>query len=190
MAMMSNEGGGWRASRWRIAMWGCIAFLLLLPLVAMQFTDEVKWDAFDFVFMGTLMGGVGLGFELAVRKTGNASYRAAAGLALAAVFLLVWINGAVGIIGSENNPANLMYAGVLGIAIVGAIVARFRPQGLALALTLTALAQALAGVIALATGAGATGESWPRDVIVLTGFFSTMWLGSAWLFRKAARWTT
>lgn len=37
------------------------AGLLLLPLVAMQFTDDVVWDAFDFVFMGTLPGGVGLG---------------------------------------------------------------------------------------------------------------------------------
>ena len=38
-----------------------------------------------------------------MRKTGDAAYRTAVGVALAAAFLLIWVNGAVGIIGSENN---------------------------------------------------------------------------------------
>lgn len=176
-----------RVSRWRIARWGAAAFLLLLPLVAMQFTDEVDWDETDFIVMGMLLALTCGTYELAAWMSRNAAYRAAVGVAVVAAFLLIWINLAVGIIGSENNPANLMYAGVFAVALTGAIVARAEPAGMARALTLTALAQSLAGVAALATGAGATGESWPRDVIVLTGFFSAMWFGSAWLFRKAAR---
>jgi hypothetical protein len=57
--------------------------------------------------------------------TDNRAYRAAVGVAIAAAFILVWMNLAVGIIGSEDNPANLMYGGVLAIGIIGAVIARF-----------------------------------------------------------------
>ncbi len=126
-----------------------VAFILLLPLVAMQFTDEVVWDLADFIVAGALLVGTGLTFELAARMTGNTAYRAAVGLAVVAALILVWMNLAVGLIGSEDNPANLMYGGVLLVGIIGAIIARFRPHGLARALFATALAQALVPVIAL-----------------------------------------
>ena len=58
---------------------------------------------------------------------------------------------------------------------------------MARALAVTALAQALVGVIALIAGLGSTGANWPRVIVVLTGFFAALWLLSAWLFRKAAR---
>ena len=90
--------------------------------------------------------------------TGNSAYRAAVGVALAAAFILVWVNLAVGIIGSEDNPANVMYGGVLAVGIIGAIIARFQPHGMARALVATALAQALVAVIALIAGWGSTGR--------------------------------
>jgi hypothetical protein len=187
MAGNTENGSGRRGSRWRIAAWAVAALLLLLPLVAMQFTDEVAWTAFDFAFMGALLGGIGLGFELAVRKTGNAAYRTAAGVALAAAFLLIWINGAVGIIGSEEEDANLLYGGVAAVALIGAIVAGFRPAGMALAMSATALTQALVPVIASTFVPGSKPLVWSPEVLVLTGFFIALWLISAWLFRKAAR---
>ena len=58
-----------------------VAFILILPLVAMQFTDEVVWDLADFIVAGALLVGTGLTFELAARMTGNTAYRAAVGLA-------------------------------------------------------------------------------------------------------------
>lgn len=186
MAIESHHRGGRRARRWRVARWGGATVLLLSPLVAMQFRTGVDWDETDFIVLGAMLAAACSAYELAARMARNAAYRAAVGVAAVAALLLIWINLAVGIIGSENNPANLMYAGVLAIALAGTVVARGEPAGMARALMLTALAQALAGVVALATEAGVTGENWPRDVIVLTGFFSTMWLGSAWLFRKSA----
>ena len=163
------------------------ALVLLLPLVAMQFTDEVVWDETDFAVIGaTLVGACGA-YELAARMTGNIAYRAAVGVALAAAFILVWMNLAVGIIGNEENPANLMYGGVLAVGIVGAIIARLQPHGMARALAATALAQALVGVIALIAGLGSTGANWPGAIVFLTGFFAALWLVSAWLFRKAGR---
>ena len=142
MTGITENGGGWRGSRWRIAAWSAAVFMLLLPLVAMQFTDEVVWDVADFAIFGALLLGAGVTYELAARMTGNTTYRFAVGLALAAAFILVWVNGAVGIIGSEDNDANLMYGGVLGVGVIGAVIARFRPHGMARALFATALAQA------------------------------------------------
>ena len=187
MAGNAENGGGRRGSRWRIAAWAVAALILLLPLVAMQFTDEVNWDVADFTFAGALLIGTGITYELAARKTGGTAYRAAVGVALAAAFILVWVNGAVGIIGTESDDANLMYGGVLAVGIIGAIIARFQPHGMARALFATAVAQALAAVIALAAGLGSTGPTWPQDILALTGFFVALFVGSALLFRKAAR---
>lgn len=187
MAGNAENAGGRHGNRWRIVGWGGAALLLLVPLVAMQFTDEVAWDLADFVFAGVMLGAAGLAYELAARKTGNAAYRAAAGVAIAAVFFLIWVNAAVGIIGGEDNPANLMYGGVLAVAFAGAFVARLQPDGMARALVATALAQVLVAAIALAVALGATGPIWPLDILGVTGFFAALWLISAWLFRKAAR---
>jgi hypothetical protein len=180
-----NGGGRWRV--WRVAPWVIAALILLLPLIATQFTDEVTWDETDFTVMGAMLFGACGTYELAARMTGNIAYRAAVGVAVVAAFILVWMNLAVGIIGSEDNPANLMYGGVLAVAILGALMVRFEPGGMARALAATAIAQALVGVIALIAGLGSTGANWPRVIVVLTGFFAALWLLSAWLFRKAAR---
>jgi len=166
--------------------WAIAAVLLLLPLVAMQFTDEVDWDETDFMVMGAMLFVACGAFELAARMTGNMAYRAAIGVAVVGMFLLVWINLAVGIIGSEDNPANLMYLGVLCVGVAGAFIARFQPDGMARALGATALAQGLVAVIAWTAGLGSEGENYPQVIVVLNGFFAALWLLSAWLFRKAA----
>jgi hypothetical protein len=173
-------------SRWRVVIWGTAAFLLL-PLIAMQFTNEMNWDETDFIVFGAMLFGACGVYELAARMTPNFAYRAAVGVAVVAAFILIWMNLAVGIIGSEDNPANLMYGGVLAIAITGAFIVRFRPHSMARVLVATAFAQALVGVIALVAGLGSTGENWPRVIVVLTSFFAALWLVSAWLFRRAAR---
>ncbi|WP_437729609.1 hypothetical protein [Sorangium sp. So ce861] len=178
MTGTAHNGGGRRGNPWRIAVWGLAALVLLMPLIAMQFTEEVAWDLADFVIFGAMLVGACGTYELAARVTGNHAYRAAVGVALAAAFILVWMNLAVGIIGNEENPANLMYGGVLAVGIIGAAIARFRPHGMERALIATAVAQALVAVIALIAGLGYT--------LILTGFFVALWLTSARLFRKAA----
>lgn len=76
------------------------ALLLLIPLIAMQFTDEVNWTLFDFVVAGALLLGTGLMCELAIRKIHKMKYRIAICVALLAVFLLIWAELAVGIFGT------------------------------------------------------------------------------------------
>ena len=180
MAGNAKNSGGRRGSRWRIAAWAvAVALILLLPLLAMQVTDEVAWDLADFAVAGALLFGAGLTYELVARKMGSIAYRAAVGIAVATALLLVWMNLAVGIIGNEDNPANLMYVGVLAVGLIGALIVRFQPRGMARALFATALALMLVAVIALLAGLGYT--------LILTGFFVALWLTSARLFRKAAQ---
>lgn len=158
------------------------AAVLAVPLVAMQLTDEVVWTLSDFVIMGALVVGTGALFELALAKTESTAYRAAAGVALATAFLLVWVNLAVGVIGSSGHPANLMYLGVLAVGIGGAVGAGLEPRGMARALTATAAAQVAVGAVALIAALGS-----PWHVTGPTAMFAGLWLGSAWLFRTAAR---
>ncbi|HEX2739917.1 MAG TPA: hypothetical protein VHM69_05675, partial [Rubrobacter sp.] len=101
------------------------------------------------------------------------TYRSVVGVALAAAFLLVWINLAVGIIGHSGDLANSMYVGVLAVGIIGAIIA-------------TALAQALVAVIVLIFGLGLPWSP-PVEILGLTGFFVALFVGSALLFQFAAR---
>jgi hypothetical protein len=175
-------------NRWRLAAWGAaLALVLLVPWTAMRFTAEVAWDAADFLFASGLLVAAGIAYELAARRTLSPAYRAGAGVALAAAFVLVWANAAVGLIGSEQNPANAMYAGVIGVGVLGALVGRFRPRAMALALLATAAAQVLVAVIALAAGLGGAMPVRAGEVVALTGAFTALWLLSAWLFRRAAR---
>ena len=120
-------------------------------------------------------------------KTYNTAYRAAVGLALATPFLLAWVIGAVGVLGVDGDPADLMYIGVLAVGIIGAIIARARPRGMARALFAAALAQALVAVIALIAGMHQAPYSSVGEILGLNGFFVALFVGSAWLFRHAAR---
>jgi hypothetical protein len=163
------------------------ALILSVPLVAMQFTDEVKWSPTDFVFAGALLIGTGLMFQAVARRAGTAAYKAAVGVALGAAFILVWLVGAVGVIGEEGDRADLMYAGVLSVGLVGAVIARFQPEGMARALLAMALVQALVAVIALIAGKHQDPVSSVFEILALNGFFVALFIGSAWLFRQAAR---
>ena len=156
-------------------------FILLIPLLA-----NWAWTLGDFVFAGALIFGTGLAFVLVARKGGDIVYRSAVGVALAAAFLLAWLSLGVGIIGADGDPANMMYFGVLVVGIVGAIIARFRPPGMARALFTTALAQASIAVIALIFGLGLPWSP-PIEILALNGFFVALFVGSALLFRYAAR---
>lgn len=168
-------------NRWRMAIWVAAALLLLLPLLAMQVTGEVNWDGADFAVFGAMLVAACGVYELATRMTAHGAYRAAAGVAIGTAFMLVWANLAVGVIGNEDNPANLMYAGVLAVGIAGAAVARWQSPGMVRALVATAIVQALVALTACAVSP----SSGLKEIVVLNGFFVALWLLSAWLFRRA-----
>ncbi|HYD13932.1 MAG TPA: hypothetical protein VEC11_13870 [Allosphingosinicella sp.] len=178
--MAGQMTGGRSFNFWRVAGWGLATALLATPLVAMQFTDEVRWGPLDFAVAALLIGGLGGALEFAVRRSGNACYRLGAALAAFTAFLLIWVNLAVGFIGEPHNPANLMFAGVLLVALAGAVAARFRPRGMMLAMAAAAIAQLL---IAVAVFVAALGR--PLELF-LTIAFAMPWLLAAGLFQRAA----
>lgn len=179
MQQPTATGSTRRRNRWSLVIWGTAAGLLLVPAIAMRFDSGVNWSAIDFVVMGALFFLACGAYELAARISGNTAYRAAAGIAILTAFLTVWVNLAVGMLGSERNPANLLFGGVLAVAVIGACIARFRPTGLMRAMQATALAQATMTVYALVGGYG--------EVTLPVAMFILPWLVSAWLFKKAAR---
>ena len=160
--------------------------LLMIPLIAMQFTKEVVWTLSDFVIAGTLLFGTGLTYKLITRKSNKPTYSIAVGFALFTGLFLIWVNIAVGIIGSEDNPINLLYFGVIFVGIIGAFMARFQSKGMTLAMYAMAIAQALIATIALIGGFYQSPPSTAFHIIAVNGFFITLFVVSALLFRYTA----
>ena len=77
-----------------------VVLLLLIPLIAMQLTDEVNWSSLDFVTAGVLLLSTGLLCELVIRKVKNARYRIVICAALLGTLALIWVELAVGIFGT------------------------------------------------------------------------------------------
>jgi hypothetical protein len=92
----------------------------------------------------------------------------------------------------DVNPAAVMYLAVPIVGIIGAAMARFQPDGMARALFVTALAQALVLAIALIIRNPQVSSS-PSGLsrgFGANAFFAMLFVGSALLFRKAARGTS
>jgi peptidoglycan/LPS O-acetylase OafA/YrhL len=77
-----------------------VAFLLLIPLIAMQFTNEVDWSLFDFAIAAFLLLGTGLLCELVLRKFKKPGHRVVICAVILLALFLVWAELAVGIFGS------------------------------------------------------------------------------------------
>jgi hypothetical protein len=165
------------------------AVLLLIPLTAKLFVADMAWTLFDFVAAGVMLFGAGLTFALIARLGDSTVYRLAVGVAVAAGLLLVWANLAVGLVGTEDNPANLLYGGVLAVALLGTVGARFRPLGMSRAMYGAALTYVVVTAIALfiwpPTAATAEHAVGLPSVLVANAAFAGLWVVAGWLFRRA-----
>ncbi|MCS0615050.1 hypothetical protein NX783_20120 [Massilia kyonggiensis] len=72
--------------------------ILLVPAVAMRFTNEVNWGPGDFLAAGALLAGTGLAYVLAKPRIAGRPGRLLLGGLLALGLLLVWAELAVGIV--------------------------------------------------------------------------------------------
>ncbi len=77
-----------------------IGVLLCIPLIAMQFTNEVSWDSFDFIVAGILLLGTGLTIEFVMRKVKSRNSRIITIVMVLALLFLIWAELAVGIFGT------------------------------------------------------------------------------------------
>jgi hypothetical protein len=183
-----NDGGGRRRSLWKSPAL-ITALVLLILLLASHFIEGWNWPPGAFVVVGALIFGIGLTYELVTRNRDAIAYRAAVGIAFAAAFLLTWGNF---VQMADVTPVAAMYFGVPIVGIIGAAVARLRPNGMARALFVTALAQALvlAAALMILINRNPQVTSWtPPELRGFGGnaFFAMLFAGSALLFRKAGR---
>ena len=164
------------------------ALVLLVPYLAMLFrvgipdpgsgTDGLNWGPMDFAIVGILVFGAGLLYEYASTRSASALHKLAVAIAVGASLLLVWISLAVGMIGRDGNPANLVYIVVLAIALIGSSVARFEPRHASVAMVAAAIVQTLIAGFAVALSLPATP--------VADLFFIGLWIASSLLFRQAS----
>jgi hypothetical protein len=119
-------------------------------------------------------------------RTKNWYYRIASALGLGTALLLFLLNGAVGIIGPETQPANLLYVAVLVAGLGGTLLARLKARGMHKTFMFVSLVQFIIPFVSFLIwpqlswgGAGMAG------VLILNSFFAMLFVASALLFRKA-----
>ncbi|WBH15848.1 hypothetical protein [Sphingomonas radiodurans] len=179
---MNREDAGQAATTncWRVTGWSIAALVLLLPLAAMQVTREVDWTASDFVFAGMLIGSAGLVIELTFRRHSHRSSRMGAALLTATSLALIWIDAAVGIINDDHATLNLIYPGIVILALVVAAVGRFRTVALARGSAGAAAMLAVTGVIAVI----ASDPAFAASVVAFHLTFVVAFLTAAALFHR------
>ena len=163
------------------ALAAVVAALLLSPLIGDRTIPGWNWGLLDYAFAATLLYGSGLAFLWASGRARQFWFTTAVGLAVLGSFVLVWVNLAVGILGSEDNPLNLLFFGVLAVLLAGAALARLQPRAMAFAMLATALAQVLAGLAAAALSGWQTDARLP----LISAFFCLFWLASAAAFWRS-----
>src|SRR6185312_15539418 len=157
--------------------------LLLIPLIAMQFTNEVNWNVFDFIIMGSLIFGTGFLFYVMTRRSSNFIFRLAISIAILSSFLLIWVNLAVGLIGSGPTIANLMYIGVFVILIGGTYISKFTPQRLQWVMFISAIALIIFAIIQLSGEMYKYPGSSVVEILAVNAFFAALFLCAGLLFR-------
>jgi len=78
-----------------------VGTILLVPLIAMQLTNEVNWSFFDFAIMGLMLTITGLLIETILNKVNNYKYKQLLVVIIVMMFFLTWAELAVGIFGTR-----------------------------------------------------------------------------------------
>ncbi len=155
------------------------ASILLIPLIAMLFTEEVDWNLADFLIAWIMLFGTGITYKLiSIKMSQSVQYKIATGLAVVGLLMIVWVNLAVGIIGNEENPVNLIFYAVHVIGIMGTFISRFEAKGMSYTAYAMAITMVIIGLITLMAGWGFTP--------IITAFFTVLFLISGALYKQAA----
>lgn len=163
-----------------------MSFILSIPLF-LTLLAIWEWKPGTFILVAILLiSGAGLLYGLVTKRwLSNMTYRLAVCVAIGTALFLMWMNVAIGgILG--DNPANMMYFGVLLVGCTGALIANLQPLGMSRALFATAFAIVLVPAIALLIGTPAFANGVPA-VFGLHAVFALLFVVSGILFGKSAR---
>ena len=160
--------------------------ILAIPFTAMQITGEVDWTLSDFIIMGIILFSCGMGYKLITLHTSQALYRIAIAYGIFTGFLLLWVNMAVGLVGSEDNMFNILYLSVLAVGVIGGAFYRFTPRGMSYTFLAMSAVQTILGLAALLAGMQHLQHSSEIEIISVNGFFVTLFLVAAIMFHHVA----
>lgn len=173
------------------SIWPYVAgppLMLLIPLVAMRFTPSVAWSAGDFVVAGGLLYAVAFGLRAVFAPSGGWPSRVAGVLMVGTLFMVVWANLAVGIIGEPANFANSPYHVLVLVAFAGSLLSRFKAQRMQWVVAFTACAHTLMAFVSVGlVEPGVRAEQW-RTVLVFHGIavflYAIIWGLYRWSLRS------
>lgn len=174
--------GEWRRSPWRYVMWAGAGALLVAALAAFE---AIRQGEYGLVVIAVLFALVCLVVERGARKSTRWAYWAGVTIAILTGLGQMYMNLAVGLVGNEDNPINLMFFAVVAFAALGSAVALGRPAGLAWAMAAAALAQVAAGAVGVAVQLDEPMRA--GGMVLLTLYFVGLWLNAGALFRLSAR---
>ena len=161
------------------------SLLLLIPFTASLFSEEMDWSVFDYILMWGMLFITGLTYSFITRNSQDLVYRAAVGLSVLTGFLLTWVNLAVGLIGSEDNPINLSYMFILALGILASFFIRFKAIGMTVIMISMAACMFMVALVALLLGMQHLPWSSFTQILGVTGFFMLPMLVSAILFYQS-----
>lgn len=157
--------------------------LLAIPFFAMQFGAGVAWEFPDFLVMGSIIMVFSMSYGIINVHAPDIFYRIATILSLATMFLLIWANLAVGLIGGGAHAGNLLYIAVIIAGIIGGIISRFSASALQKTCFVITAILVLIAIIALLSGMQYYPGSSVREIILVNGIFGTLFFMSGVLFR-------
>ena len=164
------------------------AMILLIPLIAMDFTSEVNWNGLDFLVMAMMLMGAGLTYVFIANLSSSYAYKLGVAITMLTSFLLVWVLLAVGMIGASGHPANLLYGLVFITLGASAFSCKFTAQGLSKSLFRTAAAQFIVPFIAIIFWQPILmSEANLVRLLIFNSVFALLFAGAGWLFRKSAK---
>ena len=180
-----GKGRNERSGTLRLMAWTAAAGLMLLIIAVRLAGGLGGWSTGDVVLVAAILLAACLVFDLATRLAPNASYLAGTAVALLAGAGLVVVNGAVGLVGAEDEPHNRLFVAVILVALTTAALTRGRPEGMARAMIAAAVVHvALSAALLGAVGVGPAGHM-GIEAVGLSGF-AALWLAAAWLYRRSA----
>ncbi len=141
----------------------------------------MNWDALDYMAALALVAGSTGAYWIATRSARSLWHHVAVLIAAGGALLMLWMQLAVGLIGSGAHPINEAMGLVLVVGATGALLSRFRASGLRTTLLVAAGTQMVLGAI----GFILLPAEFFSDTFLVTAFFSGLWTASAFLFHLA-----
>lgn len=184
MTKSAQATANWPRDPWRYLMWLVAAGLVLAASVAIEAIREGEYARVVLAVLFVVGCAI---VEIGTRKPAGWAYVAGLVVAVLTAFGETYVNLVAGLIGSPDNPFNTMFFLIVALTLTGSVIVQGRASGMVWVMSLAALAQVSAGVVAGMMVTSDPGEPQPAGIMFLTFYFAGLWLNAATLFRAAAR---